>query len=102
MGAGFGGFVEKATLQDDGSILNFSIASGITKKTTDAAHSVTEKTTNAAHSVTEKTTDAAHSITDTVTEPFLVLEGESNGLLDAFTPKYAAEMVGAFLAELVY
>ena len=105
MGAGFAGFVEKVTLQDDGSFMtpqgsmfNLSIASGITEKTTDAAHSVTEKTTDAAHSITDKTTDAAHSITDAVTEPFLVLEGLPAG----FTPKYAVSMVGAFIAELVY
>ena len=109
MGAGFAGFVEKVTLQDDGSFMtpqgsmfNLSIASGITEKTTDAAQSVTEKTTDAAQSVTDKTTDAAHSITDTVTEPFLVLDDESNGIMDKFTPKYAVTMVGAFLAELVY
>ena len=109
MGAGFAGYVEKVTLQDDGTVMtpqgdlvNLSIVSGITDKTTDAAHAVTEKTTDAAHSITDKTTDAAHSITEAVTEPFLVLEGEENGITDGFTPKYAVEMVGAFLAELVY
>merc|ERR1719464_1867722 len=71
MGAGFAGYVEKVTLQDDGTVMtpqgdlvNLSIVSGIT----------------------DKTTDAAHSITEAVTEPFLVLEGEENGITDGFTP----------------
>ena len=100
MGAGFAGFVEKVTLQDDGSFMtpqgsmfNLSITSGITEKTTDAAQSITEKTSDAAHSI-----NPVQSITDAVTEPFLVLDG----LPAAFTAKYAATMVGAFLAELVY